>query len=156
MKKLKISLISFFAVIATFAQTPPSADNTIKQLIDRYENTEGVDCIVATKGNGLDLIKMMFNKQFGKSFMKGVTSITVIDYSEASEETCTALHDDLEIFRTILQEYDFSDSEEFKENQYMRCFASASDSETLSDFLVIIEEGSSKTLLYMAGKIVVN
>ena len=99
------------------------------------------------------MVKMMLKKEFGKDFMKGVTSITIIDYSDASEETCMALRKDLDAFMSILQEFDVSKEKQFADNDYIRCFASASESKVLSDFVIALENEESKMLMYMAGTI---
>jgi predicted lipoprotein len=62
--------------------------------------------MTVTKGFGLSMVKMKFNKQFGKEFMKGVTRITVIEYSEASQQTCQSLHKELDAFSSLLKEAD--------------------------------------------------
>ena len=113
--------------IAAYAQSPSKAADVMKEMVNKYETTDGVECIVATKGNGLELIKMMFNKELGKGFMKGVNSITIIEYNSASQATCTAIKNDLEQFQSILQEFE----------------------------MMLLEDDSSKMLIYMEGKIVV-
>lgn len=110
--------------------------------------------MTVVKGGGLEMLKMMFNKEFGKEFMRGVTSITLIEYSDASEETCTTLHKDLDVFLSLLQEFDVSKEKQFADNDYIRCFASATESDTLSDFVIALENDESKMIMYMAGKIV--
>ena len=74
---LKIILLAFFALLGatTFATT---ADKTVKEIVDNYKDVKGVEIVEVTKGNGLEFVKMMFKKQFGKEFMRGVTSITII------------------------------------------------------------------------------
>lgn len=141
--------------IAAYAQSPSKAADVMKEMVNKYETTDGVECIVATKGNGLELIKMMFNKELGKGFMKGVNSITIIEYNSASQATCTAIKNDLEQFQSILQEFEINDKEASSENKLIRCFASAGDANTIADFLMLLEDDSSKMLIYMEGKIVV-
>lgn len=156
-KRIRLTLLTILTIMMTanitFAQT--QTEKAFKQLVQKYDDTKGVDCIVATKGNGLELIKMMFNKQFGKEFMKGVTSITLIDYTSASKEVCLELRKELDVFLTILEEFDLSNEKEFANNQYIRSFASVSDTDTISDFVVALEDDSTKILMYMAGKIVI-
>lgn len=156
--RIRLALLTFLAIFmtatASFAQT--QTEMAFKELVQKYDETEGVDCIVATKGHGLELIKMMFNKQFGKDFMKGVTSITLIDYTSASQEVCLEIRKELDVFLTILEEFDLSKEKEFASNQYIRSFASVSDNDTISDFVVALEDKSTKILMYMAGKIVLD
>lgn len=151
-----LTLLTIMMTAATtFAQSPSQAEKAARELVRKYDGSDGVECIVATKGNGLGLYKMMLNKEFGKDFMKGVTSITIIDYSSASEDVCIALRKDLDVFVSILEEFDLSDEKDYAGNEYIRCFASIMDSDTISDFVFAMEEGSSKMLMYMAGRIIV-
>ena len=151
-----LTLLTIMMTAATtFAQSPSQAEKAARELVRKYDGSDGVECTVATKGNGLGLYKMMLNKEFGKDFMKGVTSITIIDYSSASEDVCIALRKDLDVFVSILEEFDLSDDKDYAGNEYIRCFASIMDSDTISDFVFAMEEGSSKMLMYMAGRIIV-
>ena len=154
---IKIALLALFmtAFFHCHAQTG-DVEKTFMKIVEKYENLEDITCLSATKGNGLELIKMMFNKEFGKEFMKGVTSITIIEYSEASEETCRTLHKDLDAFLSLLEEFDVSKEKQFADNDFIRCFASASDNKTISDFVIAVEKDNSKMVMYMAGKIAVD
>lgn len=157
--RIRMVLLTLLTIMmtaaTTSAQSPSQAEKAARELVRKYDGSDGVECIVATKGNGLGLYKMMLNKEFGKDFMKGVTSITIIDYSSASEDVCIALRKDLDIFVSILEEFDLSDEKDYAGNEYIRCFASTMDSDTISDFVFAMEEGSSKMLMYMAGRIIV-
>ncbi len=157
MKKLflKMSFVTFLAMIMTAgiasAQETSEAEKAVMKIVQKYENTEGVESVVATKGNGLWLIKKMLTSQFGKDFMKGVTSITVINYTSASPETCSEIRKDVDVFTSMLQEFDAK--EEFSDSQFVRIFAAASESKTLSDFVIASEDESAKMLMHMAGNI---
>ena len=153
--KIKLAILSLLILSSATGYAQPSAnvEKTVNEIVKKYDGTSGVSCITVVKGGGLEMLKMMFNREFGKDFMKGVTSITLIEYSDASEETCAALHKDLEIFSSALQEFDVSKESQFADNDYIRCFASASESATLSDFVIAMESDKSKMIIYMAGKI---
>lgn len=148
-----VAALLLATTVSSNAQTPVSVEKTFKGIVKKYEETAGVTCIAVVKGGGLEMIKMVLNKEFGKDFMKGVTSITILDYSDASEETCTSVRKDLDAFLHILQEFDVSKEKQFADNNYIRCFASASNSGILSDFVIALENDKSKTVMYMAGKI---
>lgn len=135
------------------AQHSQDVQNTMNQIAKKHEANEGISCMTVTKGSGLEMIKMMFNREFGKEFMKGVTSITFLDYSDASEQTCIVLRNDLDTFLSLLKEFDISNEKEFTDNDYIRCFASEIEPGTLSDFVIALENDKSKMILYMAGKI---
>ena len=148
-------LITLFTtpLINCYAQNAAKVKSTMEEIVKKHEAKEGISCMTVAKGSGLEMVKMMFNKEFGKDFMKGVTAITIIDYSDASEETCLALRKDLDSFTSLLQEFDVSNEEKFSDNSYIRCFASVSEPETLSDFLIAAEDAKTKMLMHMSGKI---
>ena len=126
----------------------------LEEIVKKYDGTKGVECISLVKGGGLDMVKMMFRKQFGKDFMKGVTSITIINYSDAAQDVCLALRKELDVFETLLEEFDMDEEKELATNEFIRCFASISkEDKTISDFVFAAEDNESKMLMYMAGKI---
>ena len=140
--------------VSGYAQEPSQVEKAVNEIVKKYDDTKGVECVTVVKGSGLEMVKLLFNKQFGKDFMRGVTSITVINYSDASEETCLALRKELDAFVTLLEEFNLSGEKRFADNDYVRSFASASsDAGTLSDFVVAIEKEDSKMVMYMAGDI---
>lgn len=156
-KKILLCIaLALTTMVNVNAQSPSAIENKVNALVKKYENVKGVDCTTLNKGLGLNMIKVMFNKQFGKEFMKGVTSVTIIDYSDASQQTCMALRKELDAFTSLLQEYNLAKEKEFAKNDYMRSFASPIDEKTLSDFIVALENKDSKIIMYMAGKIQVN
>lgn len=148
-------LSAMFRVTSVDCHAQQSADvqRTMDGIVMKHEESQGVSCIKVVKGKGLEMLKMMFNKEFGKDFMKGVSSITLIEYGDASEETCKALRKDMDAFLALLREFDVSKERQFDGNDYLRCFASVTDSATLSDFVIALENDNSKMLMYMAGKI---
>lgn len=73
-----------------------------------------------------------------------MNSITIIDYSEASQETCTSLRKDLDVFLSVLQEFHLSEEESFSKKEYLRCFSAVSDSGTLSDFVIAVEDDKTE------------
>ena len=151
---IKIALLALFmtAFFHCHAQTG-DVEKTFMKIVEKYENVEDITCLSATKGNGLELIKMMFNKEFGKDFMKGVTSISFIEYSDAPEETSAAIRKDLEAFKALLSEIDLSEAKQFSDNKFLKCFARTSDDASISDFVIAMEDDESKMLMYMAGTI---
>ena len=151
---MMIAAFIFAAVPAVFAENGSKVEKAVNEIVSKYENTEGVSCMTLVKGGGLEIIKAALNKEFGKSFMKGVTSITLIDYSDASPEICTSLRKEMDVFLTMLQDFKIGDVNEFADNDYIRCFAAENDG-VLSDFVIAMENGDSKTVMYMAGKIII-
>lgn len=154
MKRLALFVSLVMMTIVGYAQEPSQVEKAVDAIVKKYDDIDKVECFMVTKGNGLEMFKILFNKQFGKDFMRGVTSITVINYSDASLETCLALHKDLDAFISLLEEFNLSEEKAFSDNDYVRCFASASsDTGTLSDFVIAIEKEDSKMIMYMAGDI---
>ena len=149
LKTLLLAAIFFVQSVVGYAS---DAEKIMQDIINKYENTDGVDCLTLVKGQGLDLMKMMLRSELGKSFTKGINCITLIDYTKASEETCEALHQDLDAFLSILQEYNVNEEEEFSKKKYMRSFSSTpSDDNILTDFVMAIEEEGSKMIMHMTG-----
>lgn len=155
--KLQTVLVALFVltVFNCHAQQSLKVENTMKEIMKKYENVEGVECLSVVKGGGLEMVKMMFNKEFGKDFMKGVTSISFIEYGTASKETRMNIHKELNAFLSLLKEFDISKEKNFAGNDYIRCFAASTGSGTVSDVVIAIENGESKMVMYMAGEIVI-
>ena len=155
-KKLTFLALFFSLIVSAFAQESPNVKKIADEIVAKYNETPGVDCISVVKGGGLGVVKMMLNKQLGKSFMNGVTSITVINYSEASQQVCESLRKDLDLFLSVLKEFDLSKEKDFSKHKFLRCFAYSSKPEVLSDFVMAVEDGQEKMILYMAGEITVD
>lgn len=154
--KFTISLLAAlfsFTAISAHAAEPTDIEKAMQTIVKKYDGTDGVECMTLAKGTGLELLKMALKKGFGKTFTQGITSITVIDYSDASEQTCKSLHSDMDVFLTLLEEFDLSKHEEFSKNKYIRCFAASSSSGSISDFIIALENNESKTIMHMSGEI---
>lgn len=149
---LVVMIMMTFA--AAYSQVPSQAEKVVGELVKKYENVEGVDCLSVVKGGGLEMVKLMLSKELGRSFMKGVTSITIIDYSSASQETCLSLRKELDAFLSILEEFDISEDNSFADCDYIRSFALTSETEeSISDLIIAMEDKNTKSIMYMAGKI---
>jgi tripartite-type tricarboxylate transporter receptor subunit TctC len=142
-------------IVAGYAQEPSKVEAKVKEIVKQYENVKGVECFEFAKGSGLGIVKMAFNQQFGKDFMKGVKSITIINYSDASNEICQALHQELDAFSSLLEEIKPKEDKGSSNKGYSRSFAAISNGNTMSDFVIAIEDDESKMMMYMAGDIVV-
>lgn len=155
MKRLITLVLSLIISTLCFAANQSALDEAVKSFIQQFENTEGVESHVFVKGEGLDLVKLMLNKEFGKKFMKGVTSIAIMDYSKASEAVCSSIHEKMGVFTSMLEEFDFGQEEDLQENEYIRCFAHENESGSLSDFVIAVEGENGKLFMYMGGEIIV-
>lgn len=147
--------LSIATMFVGYAQEPSKVEAKVKEIVKQYENVKGVECFEFAKGSGLGIVKMAFNQQFGKDFMKGVRSITIINYSDASNEICQALHQELDAFSSLLEEIKPKEDKGSPNKGYSRSFAIISNGNTMSDFMIAIEDDESKMMMYMAGDIVV-
>jgi hypothetical protein len=158
MKKMMKKMVLLVALclatmVAGYAQEPSKAEIKIKEIVKKYENVKGVTCVTVAKGSGLGIVKMMLNSQVGKDLTKGVTRITIIEYSEASQQTCLALRKELDVFKKLLEEFDVSEKDKYKDCEYVRSFAMPlADEKSVSDFIIAIEDAESKMIMHMAGK----
>lgn len=154
----KIILLLVLCVITmtnTYAQERSKAEVKIGEMVKQFEACNGVQCLTVAKGSGLGLVKAMFNQQFGKEFMKGVTSITIINYSDASAETCAALRKEIESLGEILMDFKMGENKEFSEYSYAKSLADLQEDGSISDFVTVLEDKETKMLMYMSGKIAI-
>lgn len=145
--------LSIMTLTVGYAQGPSKAETQVKEIVERYDAVKGVESVTVAKGSGLEMFKMMFNKQFGKDFMKGVKSITIINYTDASEDVCQRLRNELDLFVSLLEEFNLNKDKSVDEHSYIRSFASTVKENTISDFVVAMENESMKMIMYMAGDI---
>lgn len=148
--------MTLFTGVGLHAQEPVSVDGAMHKLVKKYEDTKGVDCIVLTKGLRLSLVKLAMEDQLGEDSMKGVRSMTIIDYGSASAKVCQALRKDLEAVTSLLEELEMSEDEKSQKGT-KRCFVGAVNPKNgkVSNLLVVIEDDSDKMVVYMAGSLVV-
>lgn len=153
---LKPLLVALFLMVGVsgFATVPTKVDKAVENMVSKYEDKQGVECLRVVKGEGLELIKMMLNKEFGRKFMKGVTSIVIMEYSDAPADICQSIRDDLDMFTSVLEEFDTSAEKELSSSEFVRCFIGKMDSESISDFVVVMEDDGEKMFMYMGGKII--
>ncbi len=154
MKKLMLFIIVCMLTLTNgYALNSSEVEAKMNLLVQKYENVKGVDCMTVTRGSGLGLIKTMLNQEFGKDFMKGVTSITIINYTDASQEVCQSLRKELDVFLSLLEEFKDKDEKPTDEQEYSRSLARPIDENTISDFVIAMEDKETKMIIYMAGKI---
>lgn len=142
------------------AAGPAKIEESVKAIAAEFENVTGVDCMVIQKGEGLALIKSMFNSQFGKKFMKGVTSMVIIEYTEASDEVGNAFRKKIDSFNGVLQELTLGEDES-EDGEYVRAYATIKEGgnkkeSSISDFMILIEDNESKMFMYMGGEILID
>ena len=77
-----LAALAVMTFVGGYAQEPAKVGAVVDGLVQKYGDVKGVDCMTLVKGKGLEMVKMMFNKQFGKEFMRGVTSIPSSDIAK--------------------------------------------------------------------------
>ena len=140
--------LSIISIGVAYAQEPSKIEIKVNELVKKYDDVKGVDCMTVKKGLELKMVKMMFKKQFGKEFMKGVTSITIIDYSDAPQQTCLSLRKEFDVFSSLLQEIKIGEEKDLADIDYIRSFATKKDDNTLSDFIVVSEDNKQSINVY--------
>lgn len=152
MKKIVLFLaLSIMTVAFGYAQS--QAEIKMKEIVKKYEKTNGVECMVLSKGIRLGLVKMALNEQIGKDIMKGVTCITIINYSDADQNTCAEINKDIDYFKSILQNFNSDDKKESDQNENTKAFAAVADDGTISDLIFLSEDKETKMVMHMAGHI---
>ena len=141
---------------AVYAENNAAAEQAMLELVKKYDKEKGVKSITVTKGRGLEIVKLLLNDKMGKTFMKGVTSITIIEYGGASAEVCEELRKEVDIFSSILTEFNMSEVKKAPQGDYSRGFVNVVDADEgrVSDFLVAVETDEMKSIIYMKGNIV--
>lgn len=152
-RKLFVLSLCILAALTGYAQNSSDVETKVKEIVSKYENVEGVNCMTVAKGTGLGLVKAMFKDEFGRDFMKGVTSITIIEYANAAQDVCLQLHKELDGLAQILEEIDVNREDGADDSIYARSFALTLDDNAMSDFVIAMENKESKMIMYMAGKI---
>lgn len=170
LQRLLLTVISLLIGWTCIADNNTAADKEMQKIAKKFENVKGVESMILAKGQGLELIKLALNKEFGKKFMKGVTSIVIIDYGEASEQTCLEIRKSLDAFTSLLEEIDIEElkktdkkkapkddkdqKSEYDEMRFARFFCKDIGESTLSDFVIAMEDQEDKMIMYMGGEII--
>ena len=89
------------------------------------------------------------NTGYNVEIYDGETKITI--YTNATSAAEVIKESGLSV--TALDEVDLSDSDGTQEFDYARNYISVASETTLSDFVIAIEMGESKMMIYMAGSI---
>ena len=92
LKQILVAVIMIVAMFTANAQSSAEVEKAVNEIIGRYDGKDNVTCLTVTKGSGLNLVKAMLNEEFGRSFMKGVNSITLIEYTDASKTQVLKYH----------------------------------------------------------------
>ncbi|MBR5138683.1 MAG: hypothetical protein IKV12_03960 [Alistipes sp.] len=143
------------AVVIAISATAQTLDgsstrNSMEFMAEKYDDKLGVETFVFVKGRGLETMKLLLRKEMGKDFLKGVDMIVLINYSDASNDTANTIHSEIDSITK-----DFSQQElpkEMTEGKNMRNFFKlGDDGKSIHDMIIIIEEETSKNVMYLGG-----
>lgn len=133
------------------AQPTSTGRELMTSMVEKYGEDKGVNGMVCTKGNGLEMIKLVLRKEFGKDFIKGVDMIIIIDYSKAEQQVAEVIRTQTESLSECYEQKELP--EEMTKGNYMRNFFKLNDSkEVITDMVVLVESAENKTVIYFGGE----
>lgn len=133
------------------AQPTSTGRELMTSLVEEYGEDKGVNGMVCTKGNGLEMIKLVLRKEFGKDFIKGVDMIIIIDYSKAEQQVAEVIRTQTESLSASYEQKELP--EEMTKGNYMRNFFKLSENkEAITDMVVLMENESTRTAIYFGGE----
>ena len=133
------------------AQSSDTGRELMTSMVDRYSQNKGVNGMVCTKGNGLEMIKLVLRKEFGKEFIKGVDVIIIIDYSSADKQVAEAIRAQTDTLSASYEQKELP--KEMTEGSYMRNYFKLSENkEAITDMVVLMENESTRTVIYFGGE----
>lgn len=146
-------LVAAFCVKSVYADNANrSGKEDVMAFVDKYKAVDGFDANTFVKGEGLGFLKSMLNKQFGKSFMKGVDIVTMIDYSKVPASVRDSIRYDYDRIFSKFNEVEIPDST--KKEAYVRClFKRQNEGSDITDFITITEDKEAGVFFYMGGLI---
>lgn len=146
---LLVLMLTFW--VGAVAQPTSTGRELMRSMVEQYSKTTGVEGVVCTKGNGLEMIKLMLRKQFGKEFVKGVEEIIIIDYSKADKQVAEAIRTQTESLSASYEQKELP--KELVKDNYMRNFFKLNDSkEIITDMVVLVEGAKNRTVIYFGGE----
>ena len=133
------------------AQPTSTGRELMTSMVEKYGEDKGVNGMVCTKGNGLEMIKLVLRKEFGKDFIKGVDMIIIIDYSKAEQQVAEVIRTQTESLSASYEQKELP--EEMTKGNYRRNFFKLNDSkEVITDMVVLVESAENKTVIYFGGE----
>lgn len=145
--------LSLFVSPAFGEEGEKNGKDVVMSFLAKYKDVQGFEAQTFVKGEGLGIVKAQMGKKMGKSFLRGVNIITMVEYSEVDSQVCNFIHEDYDLYFSKFTEVDTSDSTE-TEKPYTRTFINLKEEEkAITDFITVIEDKEIKVLLYMGGVI---
>lgn len=149
--------LSFFVSPAFGEEGEKNGKDVVMSFLAKYKDVQGFEAQTFVKGEGLGIVKAQMGKKMGKSLMRGVTVITMVDYSEVDSQVCNFIHEDYDQYFSKFTEVDTSDSTKTStetEKPYTRTFINLKEEEkAITDFITVVEDQEFKVFLYMGGVI---
>lgn len=137
--------------VGAAAQPASTGRELMTSMVEKYSQTEGVEGVVCTKGNGLEMIKLMLRKQFGKEFIKGVDVIIIVDYTKADSQVADAIRTQTESLSANYEQKELP--KEIVKDNYLRNFFKLNDSkQIITDMVVLVESAKNRTVIYFGGE----
>ena len=153
LKRIFVTLCMVIALsLSAVAQTQDSSSirDKMKALAEKYDEVNGIESLVCVKGSGLEMMKLMFRKEMGKDFIKGVDMIIFINYADAPNDLAKTIRGEVEGMAKDLREEELP--KDMTDGKYMRNFFSLSnDEKEIHDMIILVEEGDSKSVVYFGG-----
>lgn len=130
-----------------------SGKDDVMSFLAKYQDVKGFESQTFVKGEGLGIVKAQMGKKMGKTFMRGVTIISMVEYSEVAPQVCDSIHADYGKYFSKFLDVEVPDSSK-KDISYSRTFLMLEeDKSAITDFITIIEDKEVKVFLYMGGEI---
>lgn len=155
MKRIALFIIAMsFALLSlnVHAQDQPAINQTVSELINKYQSTEGINSINLKKGEGLGIAKLAMRKHFGSKFLRGIEQIVIIEYSSAPSNIADELNCEIATrFAKMPLQKEQNDPEK---GQTVRMMANSDGSDDkISDIIFVIESDKNRCLVYLHGAI---
>lgn len=146
---LLIFTIALLLPLGLRAQEQLPISQAIDNLTVKYQNTEGVNCINLTKGEGLGIVKLAMRKYLSAKLLRDITQIAIIEYSAAPSDLVDDVRNDL---NTHFAQMQLLKEEINEEGQKMRCLINCDDSTSdITDLFLSIESDKYRCCVYMHG-----
>lgn len=140
------------SAMAQSAETQ-SCRKAVQKFAEKYEDSERITSLVLVKGSGLEMMKLALRKEFAKDVIKGVDMIVLVEYADATESEADAIRSEVETLAKGLEKVEIPEGEKPKANRLGTYIQVSADGKSISDMLIIIEEGDEKCVMYFGGVI---
>lgn len=145
-------------VVLSLSAMAQSADTqnprkAMQNLATKYEDSKNITSAVLVKGSGLELMKVMLRKEFSKDVIKGVDMIVLVEYADATESEADAIRSEVETLAKGLEKVEIPEGEKPKANRLGTYIQVSADGKSISDMIILIEEGDEKCVMYFGGVI---